>query len=426
MRLKSTLLNNRFLQHFISLFSGNAIAQVIPFLALPFISRLYSPSDFGVFGVFMSITAFVSVIINGRYGFALPQSQNKQESSSLLFGALLIGIVLTALLTILFYLFHGFVSKQFISEEVFQWIPYLFVSLLIIGLFQPLKYLAIHYKRFHLIAIYGLILSISNTGIRLLLGYMHVEGGLIYAFLISNLVSLLFISAFIFRELKKEYQAFEFQTMGLYLKKHIRFPLFNGPRVFINNLASSLPILILARKFGQDIAGIYTLSTTLIFKPVNLVSSSLNTLLYQRLAENKREGKNDNNFIRITLLLLITIGSLPFISFYFINESIITTILGEEWTGTLQLIRIIVPWLFMVLLTSPFSFTPDLYGRQKTALYLDIVYSIVRIGGLLLASFQGDWKIAIMAYSISAALFLVILLYWYRSLIYSHAEAKEH
>lgn len=420
---KSKPKKNRFLQHFISLSSGNLIAQVIPFLALPLISRLYSPTQFGVFGVFMSITTFISVVINGRYGFALPQSRNKQESSSLLFGALFIGIILTSVLAALFFLFQNIIiNKQLLSTYELQWMPYLFISLLTIGIFQPLKYLAIHYKRFHLIAIYGLILSISNTGTRLLFGYLSIDGGLIYAFIISNLVSLIFVVIYIRKELLLEYNAFKPKLLKLYLKKHIKFPLFNGPKIFINNLAGSLPILILARKFGQDIAGIYTLSTTLIFKPVNLISGSLNTLLYQRLAENKRTGITDNTFIRTTFLLLLTIGCLPFLSLYFINENLITHILGAEWEGTLQLIRIIAPWLFMVLLTSPFSFTPDLYDKQKGALYLDILYSIVRISGLLIASFLGSWKIAILAYSISAAIFLIILSYWYHSLIYTHAR----
>ena len=51
----SALKRNSFLKNVVVLMSGTVVAQIIPFLALPFISRIYTPDLTRVFTVYTSI-----------------------------------------------------------------------------------------------------------------------------------------------------------------------------------------------------------------------------------------------------------------------------------------------------------------------------------------------------------------------------------
>ena len=51
--------------------TGSAIAQVIPLIALPLVSRLFDPADFGVATLFLSISTIFGIILTLHYDRAI-------------------------------------------------------------------------------------------------------------------------------------------------------------------------------------------------------------------------------------------------------------------------------------------------------------------------------------------------------------------
>ena len=54
------------------LFSGTAAAQLANLASYPILARLYSPSDFGVFAMFVAVSAIPSAIACARFDLAVP------------------------------------------------------------------------------------------------------------------------------------------------------------------------------------------------------------------------------------------------------------------------------------------------------------------------------------------------------------------
>jgi O-antigen/teichoic acid export membrane protein len=77
-----------------TLLGGAVLAQIIPFLAFPILTRLYSPEAFGAFGVFMSIFAVLSVSAAGRYDLAAPAARSEGESARLAVTGGVLGLIL--------------------------------------------------------------------------------------------------------------------------------------------------------------------------------------------------------------------------------------------------------------------------------------------------------------------------------------------
>ena len=62
--------------------SGNAIARVVGILALPVITRLYSPNDFGELAIFVSVLGILLPFVTLRFSVAVPlQSSDAQVAN---------------------------------------------------------------------------------------------------------------------------------------------------------------------------------------------------------------------------------------------------------------------------------------------------------------------------------------------------------
>ena len=68
-----------FRKNFFTLFKGSFISQLIPLAISPFLTRLYTPEDFGVLSLFVAITSILGSVINGRYEQALMLVNDKRK-----------------------------------------------------------------------------------------------------------------------------------------------------------------------------------------------------------------------------------------------------------------------------------------------------------------------------------------------------------
>ena len=69
-----------FYQNIIKLFTSISIAQVIPIIILPILTQYFSPEQFGVYGLYISICSIFGVVAGGRYDVAIMLPRNKIDS----------------------------------------------------------------------------------------------------------------------------------------------------------------------------------------------------------------------------------------------------------------------------------------------------------------------------------------------------------
>src|SRR6218665_1869655 len=68
----------------LTLLAGGAVAQAIPLLLGPWLTRLYTPDEFGHYTVFATLAANLAVIACARYDFALPLARDDDEARELM------------------------------------------------------------------------------------------------------------------------------------------------------------------------------------------------------------------------------------------------------------------------------------------------------------------------------------------------------
>jgi len=67
----------------LTLVAGGALAQALPLLLGPWLTRLYAPEQFGAYHVFAAVAANLAVIACARYEFALPLVGDEASAQAL-------------------------------------------------------------------------------------------------------------------------------------------------------------------------------------------------------------------------------------------------------------------------------------------------------------------------------------------------------
>ena len=64
--VKEILYKGGFVRNVVTLMTGTAIAQAIPILISPILTRLYTPNEFGILALYMAVVSVVAIIVTGR------------------------------------------------------------------------------------------------------------------------------------------------------------------------------------------------------------------------------------------------------------------------------------------------------------------------------------------------------------------------
>ena len=101
--MKKYLPTSEFSKNVITMLTGNMIAQLIPLLITPILSRLFSVEEFGVFALYSSIATFFMVVAAGRYETAILLPKEDRDAVNILALSFLIltGISLLLMIVVL-------------------------------------------------------------------------------------------------------------------------------------------------------------------------------------------------------------------------------------------------------------------------------------------------------------------------------------
>ena len=72
------------LRAILTLLAGGAAAQAVPLLLGPWLARLYTEAEYGLFTTFSAVVANLAVLACARYEFALPMARDEAEARDLL------------------------------------------------------------------------------------------------------------------------------------------------------------------------------------------------------------------------------------------------------------------------------------------------------------------------------------------------------
>ena len=137
----------------LKLLSANVVAQVIGLVVYPFLTRMYSPEDFGLLNLFLSIGNVLVVLALADYYYSIVLPKEERQASSLVHASLILLVLTTGLLAVSIF-FSKQVAHLFNSPHLAEYYWLLPIYVFIMGLWNILNYWYIRQKRFGSISTY--------------------------------------------------------------------------------------------------------------------------------------------------------------------------------------------------------------------------------------------------------------------------------
>lgn len=390
------------------LLSGSLIAQLVAFALYPVITRLYTPGQFGEFSVFLSITGILTILATGRFEYALMLPKDETEAKALKTIGLRWCIRFSALCFVVC-LGLGFFKSLRIPGLYLIGI-YVFLS----GTIQIFTLYRNRLKQYKKLAQVSVVQNATSSGSKVLLGFAGFQNvGLFWGSILGQMVSLWVISRTFISGALLHRSANHKEILG----KYSAFPKYRMVQALINSLSSNLPIFFITIYFSSKEAGYFSLILGLGYKVITLVSSALYQVLYRRFTDEKNNHQPLLPLFGKYLLILATISIVPAVPVFIFSKSLISLFFGPDWTEAAVYMQIMIPWLVLVFIGSPFAFIPDVFSKQREIFIFDTIHLLLRIMGLYLGLFYfNNVHYVIILFSGFSIIYLGIQLIWYYSI----------
>ncbi|MED9499782.1 O180 family O-antigen flippase, partial [Escherichia marmotae] len=271
MSLNYIRVKSEFFRNVVTLIFGTTIAQLLPILISPILTRAYTPEEFGVFAMFITLGTILGTIATGRYELAimLPKTQRKALSVAIL------SVVLTTLVCFIaigfFYGFRNNIAYLLDHYAIAPWLLLVPLYSFFYGNYQVVNYWHNRHIRFKTLSLSRVLQSFVTCCIQLIAGIFHLGiGGLIIGLIIGQCTSFLWLFICGWMEWKTLFDKLHLRRVLFEGRKYISFPLIDGPTSLLNVLSSQLPNILFAILFSPTAAGYYFLTQRILQAPVTL------------------------------------------------------------------------------------------------------------------------------------------------------------
>lgn len=395
------ILQSEFLRNAGKLVSSNVLAQAIGLLCYPILTRIYTPSDFGLLNLFISIGSFLVLISTAEYHYAIALPKEEEKAVACFHAGGLI-LLVTCVLCIIASFFSESIATLFNTPSLANIFPLMVLFVGFTGLWNLLNYWLIRNKEFNRISTFQLALSGGNVVSKYALGkagFLHT--GLVWGAVVGQIIAVTSCLMGKSRHLLTPLFHTSRQDTISMARTYRKYPLYSLPRVLLNSINNNLPILLLTPVFGTAQLGLFGMAVTLSFRPINMVVSSFYQVFLQHNTDKVHHHKSIVSTLR-RFTLYTALVTLPcFTLLYFILPSLTAWLLGEEWRTTGEYIRWMLPWLALTLLVSPMGHLTDLFMKQNWWLGFEIFSFALRITALFWGMYQGSITTAIAGYCLA-------------------------
>ena len=408
----SSIVKSSGVRNFTKLLSANVVAQVIGLVVYPILTRMYAPEDFGLLNLFLSIGGVLAILSTAEYYYAIVLPKEEKDAEQVL-GVGVLWLVATTVLVSLSVVFSRPISLLFKSPNLvsYYWLMPLYVFAM--GAWNLLNYWYIRHKEYNPISRYQVSQNVLSSGGKLGMGWGGVlQGGMIYSVVVAPLISLLSSWVSARKTLLPALRRISWRGVCEQACVYRNFPYFVLPRSFVNMLAGQMPILLLTPFFGGEAVGFLSLAILLGYTPIGTITRAIYQVMYQHTMEQVHEQKPIGQIFRKFILSASAIIIPVFVGLWFVLPDLTAWLLGAEWHVSGEYIRWMLPWLYVSLLSCSINYLFDVFMQQKWGLFFEVMLAVMRVAGLCIGVWAGNFMLAIMCYSFFTALALVAQIIW--------------
>ncbi|MGB3423193.1 MAG: oligosaccharide flippase family protein [Castellaniella sp.] len=389
------------------LLGGTALAQLVVVVALPVLTRVFTPDDFNVYATYIAIVSIIAVIGCLRFDVAIPIPEKEDDAIHLLILSLFASFSISFLLFFGFYFFRHLVINFSSANDVFDYYWLIPIGVWLASTYSALQYWAVRKKSFLSIAKTRVLQSVSSVAVQLGLGGVGIAPvGLLIGQAINGGAGILRLGIEAWLDVKYKFRYVGKDKFISVFKENSKFPKYSVPEELANALAIQAPIIIIGfAAFGAE-AGFLLLAMRIMQGPISMLGSAISQVYLSKAPDSERMGE----LAQLTgdvvgKLFKFGVGPIFFISV--VADPLAEFILGKSW-GRVGIIMLwMCPWSVWQFMSSPISVVMYVRDRQRAMFFLTLFGLAIRgvamgIAWLYFKEYFSEF------YALSSALFYLI------------------
>ena len=389
--------------------TGTGLAQAIPIAISPILTRLYSPAEFGMFALYMSIASIAVVVVTGRYELAILLPKRDRDALHVVVLSALLSMVLSVALLVLIIVFNRPITNMLGDPDLVNWLYWVPASTLLMGVYQSLNYWCNRKGRYRQMSVNRTLQSGSASMAQLGGGYAGAGVmGLVVGQLSGQALSTSVLVLRIWCEEQQRIQCLDKRRLVVLAKKYINFPKFLIVAHGFNTATGQMPIILFNTLFNAATAGFYMLIQRVQGAPMALVAGAIGDVFRQEASYAYIHQGNCKEIYQKTFRRLVLISFAPFLLLFFVAPDLFSWVFGENWRLAGEYAKILMPMFFLQFIVSPISQVVVFAGKQKIDLVWQIFLILLITIGILIGVYFNNTKIAIVLISVFYSIMYVI------------------
>jgi len=402
----------------LTVLTGAAIAQAIPILLSPVLTRLYDPHSMGMLAYYVAWMSILSVLATGRLEMAVMLPHRDEQAFDLVLGALGLTLVSGMLLFALIGSLHQSVSLPLDGLLLDGWLYLLPLSLVAAGAFQVLSYWQNRRGGYRRLVLARTSLAAATGGSQVVAGLLGAgAGGLIVGAAVGQAVG----CGLLVHAIKGKWNDLGIRASIPRAVRAVRgygsFMAFVVPGQLANVASALVPVLLLGFAYGAPVAGFYSLAERVLFAPIAIVGSAVGDVYRQHAAMAYAATGHCRPLFVVTLKRLALVGFAPALALMLWGPELFALVFGEPWREAGEIARLLAVTMFFQTIATPLSQTVFLAGMHRWDMAWQFARLVVSISTILVASrVSGDYRLAVALFAGGfAVLYMVQTMMQYRA-----------
>jgi O-antigen/teichoic acid export membrane protein len=408
---------SEFTRNVLTLMTGTTIAQAIPIAISPILTRIYTPEDFGLFALYISIASIISVVATGRYELAIMLPKKDEDAAHIVILSLLISFFVSFISFLVVLIFNVQITNVLGNPEISSWLYFIPVTIFMTGIYQSFNYWSNREKKYKRLAINRVIQSGTTATTNLGMGVTGFSSsGLILGTVVGQTIAAMFLAKIVLKENFQIYKKVKKVKILALAKRYIKFPKFEIWSALFNTSSTSSPIILLGIFFSSATVGFYSLSYRILSLPISFMSGSIAQIFLQESVQVKHSKEKLHNLTRSTFRKLFYLGLFPLAFICIFGDKLFTFIFGTQWEIAGEYAQVLSVWLFFVFLISPLSTLLITLEKQKESFYFNMIMLTSRVLALCLGYyiFNDAFKAIVLFTGVGLLSWVILMLYIFK------------
>ena len=312
---------------------GSGAARIVGIASIPIVTRIYSPADYGLLALYISIVSILVPIATLRYSTAIPLPKTDALAINIVALGLLLIAIYSAILLSLLFLFSETILAWFDMAELAQWWWLIVLGVAGTASYELFSLWATRKKQYKVIAKTELSQSLIGSTAKIVLGLLAFKpmGLIIGQFFAQSagMSGLIKASAKDFKRLVPEINRKRVKLLAIYYRD---FPYFRLPSQLLLQVSSNAPILMMASLYSRELTGQLSLAIMAISLPTGLIGQAMAKAFYAEIAAiGKRDLARIRNLSIVVQKKLFLLGGPLTILVMIFAQPLFKLVFGPEW-----------------------------------------------------------------------------------------------